>query len=132
MKHILILIALALATLSFADSTPAVIPKFEPIKQTAPALPPPTTYNIEAIYDRYSKGAAVGASAFWKRFSKKDKYVDVYFFGGLDKKQVPVGALLFKNTWQVADQFAISYGPAFEWSQAKTPHVTLFVGVTLK
>ena len=132
MKHILILIALVLATLSFADSTPAVIPKFEPIKQQSPILPPPTTFQIEAIYDRDSKSAAVGASAFWKRFTKGAKYVDLQFFAGLDKRQIPVGALMFKNTWPVADQFVVSYGPAVSWKQSKLLGLTLFVGVSLK
>lgn len=129
MKHILLILTI-LPGLAFASD---VTPTFTPVTvQATPVLPPPTTYNIEAIYDRYSKGAAVGASVFWKRFSKKDKYVDVYFFGGFDKHQVPIGALLIKHTWQIAEQFNITYGPAFQWSQAKTPHFTVFVGMTLK
>lgn len=127
MKTFILALAI-LPCIAHADVTPV----FTPFKAQAPVLPPPTTYEFEAIYDRYSRGAAIGVSAFWKRFSKKDKYVDVYFFAGLDKRQTPVGALLVKHTWQIADNFAVTYGPAFQYSQAKTPHLTVFVGVTLK
>lgn len=150
MKHLLALLAAALvAQIAFGDSGPPKIdpaftrysfsqpafieiPKIEFVPKFFQLPPPPATYNVEAIYDRDSKSAAVGASAFWKRFTRKERFIDVHFFGGLDKAQIPVAAILGKFTWSPADQLTLSFGPAFEWKQGKTLGLTLFVGASLK
>ncbi|MBS1702897.1 MAG: hypothetical protein JST12_14630 [Armatimonadetes bacterium] len=108
---------LAIEPVSFQDGTPPVLPQ---------------TYAVEAIYDRDTKAAAVGVSAFWKTFTKGSKSFDGYGFGGFDKKQVPVAALLGKFSFPIFDQLSLSLGPAVEWKQGKTLGLTLFAGVTLK
>lgn len=94
--------------------------------------PPPTTYSIEAVWDQETKAPALGVSAFWKRFTKGDKVVDVYFFAGVDRRNVPVGALAGKFPLRLADQLTFYVSPAVEWKQGGKGYLTLFAGVTLR
>ncbi|MBS1725373.1 MAG: hypothetical protein JST51_01535 [Armatimonadetes bacterium] len=122
--------------LSNAWTPPTANLTIEPVsfQGTAP-MPPPTTYAIEAIYDRDTESAAVGVSAFWKQFTDvgpKKQAVDVFWFGGLDKGGVPLGAFTGKIPITIADQLQIYISPAYEIKQGRKGGLTLFAGFTLK
>ncbi|MBI1332710.1 MAG: hypothetical protein GC165_07500 [Armatimonadetes bacterium] len=131
MKRILMIVMAVLATAStFAKG--GLDLAFRPVS-VQPVLP--QTYNFEAIYDRETRSAAVGVSAFWKTFSgvgPKKRSIDVFWFGGVDKAGVPVGAFTGKIPVTVADQLTFYVSPAFEIKQGHKGGLTLFAGFTLK